>query len=252
MKTHDPLLLANAVTKALYPDLYGQPDLSTEQVAMLMGCRGIVHQTLAAELVNGPETLTIKVDAASLSSRLSGTKGVVLDLFAERDRQDAQWGGPDHDDTHTGSDWLIYIEHQRATAYQETLSDDGDSIVDPEGYRQRMVKIAALAFAAIESLDRSHPRPAPGGEVEPDEEQPRTFGKQELLDYLDAALPGDLGIREFSMRYWAQIGMDRDGEEALQRALAVTKEYQSLMAHAGRIEVGMDFADSSISLSVSA
>lgn len=155
MKVHDPLLLANAITKALYPSLYGQPGLSTEQVAMLMGCRGIVEETLAKELAKpGPETLTIKVDAASIADRFTGVEKIVVDVMAERDRQDLQWGGPGHDDTHSGDQWLGYIAHQLARAHHETMSDDATQVVDPEGYRQRLVKAAALAFAAIESHDR--------------------------------------------------------------------------------------------------
>lgn len=48
----DHLALANKVTKALFPDLYGKPGLSTEQVALLMGSRQIIWETLARELPN--------------------------------------------------------------------------------------------------------------------------------------------------------------------------------------------------------
>ncbi len=70
----------------------------------------------------------------------------VFDLIRdERARQDAQWGGPEHDDTHTAFDWMTYIQKQldkygRAQAF--------------ELERDAFVKIAALAVAAIESLDR--------------------------------------------------------------------------------------------------
>lgn len=116
------------------------------------------------------QTMELRVDASSLVGRLSGTEGIVLDIFAERDRQDAQWGGPDHDDSHSARDWLVYVNKQVETAIGETLSDDTTQLVDPEHYRQRMVKIAALAVAAIESLDRAIPRPLPG-EPEPEERQ---------------------------------------------------------------------------------
>jgi hypothetical protein len=52
----DHLALANKVTKALFPGLYGKPGLTTEQVALLMGSRQIIMETLARELPNGAGT----------------------------------------------------------------------------------------------------------------------------------------------------------------------------------------------------
>ena len=68
------------------------------------------------------------------------------DVMAERNRQDAQWGGPEHDDCHSPGEWLQYIDHQKSLALKK---DDAE-------YRSRMVKIAALALAAIDSNDRKH------------------------------------------------------------------------------------------------
>lgn len=73
---------------------------------------------------------------------------VLADVLEERSRQDAQWGGAAHDDEHTTSDWMNFIVKQTAFWF----SGYG-------GSRERLVKIAALAVAAIEMLDR---RPAPG------------------------------------------------------------------------------------------
>ncbi len=68
-----------------------------------------------------------------------------MDIFeeikAERKRQDAQWGGADHDDSHSFDDWLRYIQRQ-----SERFRSDHK--------RARFVKIAALAVAALESIDR--------------------------------------------------------------------------------------------------
>ena len=73
---------------------------------------------------------------------------VLRDVLDERRRQDAQWGGPEHDDEHVASDWLTYIRHQADHAKVQARVDN------PAGYRERLVKIAALAVAAIESHDR--------------------------------------------------------------------------------------------------
>lgn len=76
---------------------------------------------------------------------------VLQDIVAERSAQDVQWGGPTHDDRHAPEEWLEYIEKQ--LDYANALI--GMSEGDPE-YRERLVKIAALAVAAIQALDRYH------------------------------------------------------------------------------------------------
>jgi hypothetical protein len=63
------------------------------------------------------------------------------EVVAERARQDARWGGPEHDDGHSEGDWADFI---REYAWGDRGAD----------FRERMLKIAALAVAAIESHDR--------------------------------------------------------------------------------------------------
>lgn len=65
---------------------------------------------------------------------------LIMEIETERDDQDEQWGGPDHDDDHDENDWVKYIRKQ---------IDKKD-----ERFRERMIKVAALAVAAIESYDR--------------------------------------------------------------------------------------------------
>jgi len=67
---------------------------------------------------------------------------VMGDVLAERTFQDEQWGGPEHDDGHTLADWRDYIVKQ------------ADRSVSSCDARACLVKVAALALAAIESLDR--------------------------------------------------------------------------------------------------
>lgn len=66
------------------------------------------------------------------------------EIHTERQAQDARWGGAEHDDTHTPFEWTGFIGKQSL------------SIVGPpcKANRARFVKIAALAVAAIESMDR--------------------------------------------------------------------------------------------------
>lgn len=114
---------------------------------------GLAIRLARLELRN-TQTLSFSIDAASIANRFSGSERAIIDTLAERDRQDEQWGGPTHDDTHDVFDWARYIGQQI-----EKLGDLPDGqMPSPEQARERLVKIAALAFAAIESHDRKHPQ----------------------------------------------------------------------------------------------
>ena len=71
---------------------------------------------------------------------------VLNQIIAERRRQDSQWGGAGHDDEHGPSDWLGFLKEHRDRAAK--------TVKDSDAYRHRLVVIAALAVAAIESHDR--------------------------------------------------------------------------------------------------
>jgi len=74
-----------------------------------------------------------------MPSEWTNATGRVLDeVRAERDRQDAKWGGPAHDDEHSMGDFMRFIQ-QRA---------------GPCPSRKALIQIAALAVAATESFDR--------------------------------------------------------------------------------------------------
>lgn len=66
------------------------------------------------------------------------------DIEKERRAQDKKWGGPTHDDAHLRHDWVRYIKDHAARAVGE-----------PGVFRKQMVRVAALAIAAIESEDRA-------------------------------------------------------------------------------------------------
>lgn len=67
------------------------------------------------------------------------------EIQQERGRQDAKWGGPAHDDQHSVPDWFDLI---------------GERADDPSAGDRRtaLIKIAALAVAGIESIDRKAQR----------------------------------------------------------------------------------------------
>jgi len=73
---------------------------------------------------------------------------ILEEIAAERERQDGKWGGPDHDDTHTPFDWERWIKTYSAWARQ--MAEGGAH----KKCRRRLIQTAALAVAAVESLDR--------------------------------------------------------------------------------------------------
>lgn len=70
---------------------------------------------------------------------------IIEEIKAERAAQDAQWGGPEHDDEHDMNDFSKYILRQLNLCYWGR----------GPGVRERFLKIAALAVAAVESHDRT-------------------------------------------------------------------------------------------------
>ncbi len=82
------------------------------------------------------------------------------EIKAERAAQDAQWGGPAHDDEHRPSDWIGYLctHIAKAGGYEpgklRLAGPAVDLILNGPRFRKQMVRVAALAVAAIESYDR--------------------------------------------------------------------------------------------------
>jgi hypothetical protein len=102
------------------------------------------HITLLAGAKNLPVGAYRLSASEAPKAREAAVPEAVADVLAERARQDAQWGGPAHDNEHTWGEWCQYIEHQVRKMAKETNDSE----------RPRFVKIAALAVAAIESIDR--------------------------------------------------------------------------------------------------
>lgn len=68
------------------------------------------------------------------------------EILQERSRQVEQWGGEVHDDLHSNYDWIAYLTKHvgKAVQWPFKLAD----------FRYQMVRVAALAVAAIEWCDR--------------------------------------------------------------------------------------------------
>jgi hypothetical protein len=76
-------------------------------------------------------------------------KTIYEQIQMERIAQDFQWGGPEHDDNHSAWDWIAYLTKHVGRAVMWPFN----SLI----FRTQMVKVAALAVAAIEWLDRNYP-----------------------------------------------------------------------------------------------
>lgn len=82
---------------------------------------------------------------------------IIHQIVEERRRQDAQWGGPEHDDHHSRREWLGFIDEHvtRARKALGRASRVNMSQRDADEYRKQLVEIAALAIAAVAAHDRS-------------------------------------------------------------------------------------------------
>ena len=75
---------------------------------------------------------------------------ILDEIRQERARQDEKYGGPDHDDSHHPGDWCLILTKYLGRAAAETI----DAVPDA-AFRDNMMKIAAVAIAATQSLDRT-------------------------------------------------------------------------------------------------
>jgi hypothetical protein len=65
------------------------------------------------------------------------------EILAARAKAAEQWGGPDHDATHTGNDWMaILVKH---------VGKCLDS--DKATFRKQMVKVIAISLDALAASD---------------------------------------------------------------------------------------------------
>ena len=84
---------------------------------------------------------------------------VLTELFARRDKQDAEWGGPEHYYRHSRADWCRSIHQYLADA---SVAFYGDSDVQylASVFEDKMLDVAALAVAAVQSSRRKQSDPA--------------------------------------------------------------------------------------------
>ncbi len=77
---------------------------------------------------------------------MTKTDKIFEDVLEERKIQDDEWGGPNHDDIHSSHDWVAFITKHLGKAVMWPFNG--------AGFRRQMVRVAALAVAAIAWHDR--------------------------------------------------------------------------------------------------
>lgn len=88
-------------------------------------------------------------EGVSLSDPLH-LAAVLTEVARERDIQDRQWGGTEHDDRNRPWDWLTYIAKHIGKAVVYPPDSKQAFIV----FRRELLKVASLATAAIQAIDR--------------------------------------------------------------------------------------------------
>lgn len=83
---------------------------------------------------------------------------LLAELLAERQRQDAKFGGPENDDALHPLGWIDHIDMQIDKLAQE---GGGTGRGDAPLIRARLLKIGALAIAGLQSIDRTSQGAAP-------------------------------------------------------------------------------------------
>lgn len=132
-------------------------DLMDDKTKMNRALRDILleasEQELIDALVEGSNDFGSLAETGRSIVRLAYAKvSTVFDEIAkERIRQDQKWGGPQRDDTHAVHAWMRVIKNYASWAEQMIYNRA------PEKARKRLIQVAALAMAAVESIDRKYP-----------------------------------------------------------------------------------------------
>lgn len=117
----------------------------------------MVYKALTERLYPFVSRIHCDMVAANLNEALAATPAqpsraqivqIIAEIADERGRQDKKWGGPQRDDGHLETDWIEYISEHAHRAERGI-------------FRKQMIRVAALAIAAIESHDRLAAQPTP-------------------------------------------------------------------------------------------
>lgn len=118
-------------------------------------------------------------------------ESIYREIDQERAAQDRKYGGPAHDDKNDASQWADAIQDH---------AEQATNAADDHTYRRQMIRVAALAVAALESLDRYKSQHAESKNV-------YVYGASDDL----VEIAGDLGSDELGIGYHAKWLAFSDG-----------------------------------------
>lgn len=76
---------------------------------------------------------------------------ILAEIKAERERQDAKWGGAKYDDGHPPEDWVSLLGDR---VEKVSIEIEPWYANRPGEYRRRLIQVAAVAVAAVEAWER--------------------------------------------------------------------------------------------------
>jgi hypothetical protein len=77
---------------------------------------------------------------------------IIEEILNERVRQEEQWGNRTDDIVNRPNDWILYICSHATRWFNGGFVPYNSYVTN--NFRDQMIKVAALALASIESLDR--------------------------------------------------------------------------------------------------
>jgi len=138
------------MTPTFKKPLYTQPAAKVPE-SVIRKCEQAIEYAseIRGGCISGVREGQKRVRAILSTPQQSGEWNKVLtEIAAERERQDRKWGGPEHDDQKAPNDFVQHI--QDYAGWARVMAGMGSM----DKYRRRMVQVAALAVAAVETTDR--------------------------------------------------------------------------------------------------
>jgi len=83
---------------------------------------------------------------------MSGRNHILQEIETERQYQENKWGNDADDKINFPNDWVTYINHHATRWFKGGFAPYDDKTID--AFRAQMIKVAAIAVAAAESIDR--------------------------------------------------------------------------------------------------
>lgn len=138
----------------------GEPYLVVNEVDPKRDCRSFIPYAVAVSRADAFERKHGTPPGDAPQGPAGDRASILAEVSAERDRQDGMFGGAGHDDTHSATDWVSILVRHLGLAVDDgspagvCLMTDHCAGADPVRYRRQMVRVAAIAVAAVETFDR--------------------------------------------------------------------------------------------------